>query len=277
MTTLSHFETFVEVAQSGSFAAAARTLALPRSTITARIKALESALGTALFHRTTRQVRLTADGQTYLAQVQPALAALAAAGENLKSSQVPKGLVRMSVPVDLVQPSFARALSSFQELYPEVLLDVHVSDQTVDLVRDGFDLALRGLRVTTDNAVMRKIASNRMVAVARPDVAARSGFEDLMKAGSVMDPIGAFEEASAKPFGFKTRNFQLAKEMLLATDSAGLLPRAICADELASGDLVELPVDIELPEIPLFVVLPSGRHVSKRVRLFVDHLVSAFR
>jgi len=277
MTTLSHFETFVEVAQSGSFAAAARTLALPRSTITARIKALESALGTALFHRTTRQVRLTADGQTYLAQVQPALAALAAAGENLKSSKVPKGLVRMSVPVDLVQPSFARALSTFQEQYPEVLLDVHVSDQTVDLVRDGFDLALRGLRVTTDNAVMRKVASNRMVAVARPDVAARSGFEDLMEAGAVLDPIGALAETSAKPFGLKTRNFQLAKEMLLKTDIAGLLPRAICADELASRDLVELPVDIELPEIPLFVVLPTGRHVPKRVRLFVDHLVSAFR
>ncbi|QDG75803.1 LysR family transcriptional regulator [Labrenzia sp. PHM005] len=277
MTTLSHFETFVEVAQSGSFAAAARTLALPRSTITARIKTLESALGTALFHRTTRQVRLTADGQTYLAQVQPALAALAAAGENLKSSQVPKGLVRMSVPVDLVQPLFARALSGFQEQYPEVQLDVHVSDQTVDLVRDGFDLALRGLRVTTDNAVMRKIASNRMVAVARPDVAARDGFEGLMEAGAVLDPIGALAETSAKLFGLKTRNFQLAKELLLTMDIAGLLPRAICADELACGDLVELTVDIELPEIPLFVVLPTGRHVPKRVRLFVDHLVSAFR
>ena len=113
MTTLAHLETFVEVAGLGSFAAAARQLDLPRSTVTARIKALEEELGVALFQRTTRQVRLTVEGEAYREKVQPALRDLEEAGEQLKSAQAPQGMVRVSVPVALPLDVLAEAMASF--------------------------------------------------------------------------------------------------------------------------------------------------------------------
>lgn len=280
MTTLDHLETFVEVALSGSFAEVARKLSVPRSTVTARVKALENDLAVALFHRTTRQVRLTAEGEQYLADVQPALRSLMAAGEGLKSKQSPKGTVRMTVPVDLAQPGFAKALSEFQSRYAEIELQIHVSDQPVDLIREGFDLALRGYRVEQDQAVVRKIASNTLVIVARPEVVQDGSFKPLLAAGAVLDPIGALgTEQRRLPTAarIRTRNFQMARELARTMDVAAVLPRALCSREISSGTFIELETDLELPDIPLFLVLPTGRHVPNRVRLLVDHLVQAFR
>ncbi|UES54729.1 LysR family transcriptional regulator [Roseibium aggregatum] len=278
MTTLAHLETFVEVASLGSFAAAARQLDLPRSTVTARIKALEEELGVALFQRTTRQVRLTVEGEAYREKVQPALRDLEEAGEQLKSAQAPQGMVRMSVPVDLPLDVLAEAMASFNLRYPEVRVEVHVSDRPVDLTGERFDFALRGNRVASESVIVRKIASSFLVLVARPELLEETVYDHLLKSGRVIDPAEVLEEAGqggGVPV-YRTRNLQLALALVLNGGVAGILPKSMCAEFLADGRLAEAACPVDLPELPLFAVLPSRRFIPKRVRLLVDHLASAF-
>lgn len=278
MTTLAHLETFVEVASLGSFAAAARQLDLPRSTVTARIKALEEELGVALFQRTTRQVRLTVEGEAYREKVQPALRDLEEAGEQLKSAQVPQGMVRVSVPVDLPLDVLAEAMASFNLRYPEVRIEVHVSDRPVDLTGERFDFALRGNRVASESVIVRKIASSFLVLVARPELLEEASFDELLTSGRVIDPAEVLEEAGqggGAPV-YRTRNLQLALALVLNGGVAGILPKSMCVEFLADGRLAEAACPVDLPELPLFAVLPSRRFIPKRVRLLVDHLASAF-
>ncbi|MEE4014381.1 LysR family transcriptional regulator [Roseibium sp. FZY0029] len=278
MTTLAHLETFVEVASLGSFAAAARQLDLPRSTVTARIKTLEEELGVALFRRTTRQVRLTVEGEAYREKVQPALRALEEAGEQLKSAQAPQGIVRVSVPVDLPLDVLAEAMASFNERFPDVQIDVHVSDRPVDLTAERFDFALRGNRVALESVIVRKIASSPMVLVACPDLLEGATFDDLLTSGRVIDPAEILMQAGKEggvPL-YRTRNLQLARALVLKGSVAGILPKSMCVESLADGHIRKAPCPVDLPELPLFAVLPSRRFIPKRVRLLVDHLASAF-
>jgi DNA-binding transcriptional LysR family regulator len=280
MAGLQHLETFVEVALRGSFAAAARQLDLPRSTVTARVKALESELGVALFQRTTRQVGLTSEGEAYLAKVQPALSVLEEAGEELEAAQAPSGLIRLTVPVDLPTVRLANALVSYQELYPDVELDVHISDRPVDLIAERFDLALRGNRVSDENVIVRKIGSNPQTIVARPDVAAGASVEDLARRGRMLDASHILAETFGmdfKPADFRTTNKQLAKAMVLKRDLAAVLPRSICETEIEGNVLCEMNPQLQLPDLPLFLVLPSSRFVPRRVRLLVETFVKMLK
>lgn len=278
MTALTHLETFVEVANHGSFAGAARGLGLPRSTVTARIKALEDDLGVALFRRTTRQVRLTQEGEAYLASVEPAMKQLEDAGERLRSAQAPQGLVRLSVPVDLPLDRLAGAMKDFNTLYPAVQIEVHISDRPVDLTGERFDFALRGNRAASENVVIRKIASSPLVAVAGPALAAGRSFDALHSDGRLLDPAGALGDAGERkvPPVFRTRNLQLVRALVQSGDVAAILPRSICEDGLVAGTLRELECRQPLPDLPLYLVLPSRRFIPNRVRLLVEHLAAVF-
>ncbi|MBN9671774.1 LysR family transcriptional regulator [Roseibium aggregatum] len=279
MTALSHLETFIEVAASGSFAGASRHLGLPRSTVTARIKSLEEELGVALFQRTTRQVRLTPEGESYLSKVQPAMVELKEAGEQLKSALAPQGLVRLSVPVDLPLDKMADAMTSFNARYPDVRIEVHISDRPVDLTGERFDFALRGNRAASENVVVRKIASSPLLPVARPELLAGASFDALLAEGRVLDPAGAMgeTECSGSTAVFRTRNLQLVRALVLTGSVAAVLPRSMCEDLLETGELVETGYPAPLPDLSLYAVLPSRRFVPKRVRLLVDHLAKVFR
>ncbi|XYK81509.1 MAG: LysR family transcriptional regulator [Labrenzia sp.] len=280
MTNLSHIETFVEAARRHSFADAARHLNLPRSTVTARIKALENELGVALFRRTTRKISMTHEGEHYLRKVEPALTILEEAGEELVSDRAPSGLVRFSIPIDLPREVLANALAGFRADYPEIDLEIHISDRPVDLIGERFDFALRGNKVSSESFVIRKISDNRLVLVGRPEVAAQRHAADILSSGDFIDPTGLLD---AKMPGrnqrrpVRTQNLHLVKELVLAFPLLGLLPETMCKAELQSGQLIALQTDIALPDLPLFLVLPSRRFVPKRVRLLTDHLVSVFK
>ncbi|WP_299816222.1 LysR family transcriptional regulator [uncultured Roseibium sp.] len=278
MRALTHLETFVEVAGSGSFAEAARRLKLPRSTVTARIKALEENLGVALFRRTTRQVRLTQEGEAYLSGVEPAMKQLEEAGERLRSAGAPQGPVRLSVPVDLPLDRLANAIKDFNGLYPKVQIEVHISDRPVDLTGERFDFALRGNRAASENVVIRKIASSPLVAVAPPELATGKPFDALVREGRVLDPAGVLEDAgdTSAPAIFRTRNLQLVRALVLTGGVAAILPRSICADALEVGALAEISCPQSLPDLPLYLVLPSRKFIPKRVRLLMEHLAAVF-
>jgi DNA-binding transcriptional LysR family regulator len=278
MTTLTHLETFVEVADRGSFAEAARRLKVPRSTVTARVKALEEDLGVALFRRTTRQVRLTQEGETYLSGVGPAMKQLEEAGERLRSAGAPQGLVRLSVPVDLPLDRLANAIKDFNTRYPQVQIEVHISDRPVDLTGERFDFALRGNRAASENVVIRKIAASPLVAVAPPDLIAEISFDTLVREGRVLDPAGVLEDLgdASAPTIFKTRNLQLVRALVLSGGVAAILPRSICEEDLLAGNLREMDCVKTLPNLPLYLVLPSRKFIPNRVRLLMEHLAAVF-
>ncbi|PYE21529.1 LysR substrate binding domain-containing protein [Paraburkholderia silvatlantica] len=165
---------FVAVVDSGSFAAAARELGLPRSTVSARVAALEARLGVRLLRRSTRQLALTEDGEVWYARVGGAIATLRdAEHRGLAEGATLSGMIRLSVPLDFPDVVLADAIAAFLGEHPRVRVDVHVSNDVVDFVSDRFDLAIRGGKPGGNDAVARRIAGFRLASFASPTWLAR--------------------------------------------------------------------------------------------------------
>ncbi|MDG4720260.1 MULTISPECIES: LysR family transcriptional regulator [Thalassospira] len=276
-------ETFIEVADAGSFSGAARRLSVPRSTVTARIAALEDHLATRLLHRTTRQVSLTDDGQRYLEHCRNALALLQEGEADLAQHGAPSGQIRISVPVDYPKGLLAEQITSFRATYPDVRFVVDVSDHTVDLVAENYDLALRGRHPGRDGLIARRLRFEPMGLFARPGLFK----SDIWRAGSkpvvpVLDHAHVLQSGSSPDLELpeppiRTGNFELARSLAAQGELAAILPISGCADDVARGRLVQIKCPIELEALALYIVMPSRRQLPKRVRLFVDHLVAQFQ
>lgn len=166
----------VKVADTLSFSRAARAFGVPASSISRRITDLEAALGVELLHRTTRTVRLTEAGALYLEQVRAGLAQLDDADELVgQRSSTPSGTLRISAMPGYGQRLLMPALQDFGERYPEIVLDVHLSDALVELGRDQIDIAIRGGRQPQDRVVARKLDPNRFVLAASPQYLQKAG------------------------------------------------------------------------------------------------------
>lgn len=185
MDKLRALQYLIKVADTLSFSRAAKTLGVPASSISRRIADLEAELGVELLHRTTRTVRLTEIGALYLEQVRAGLAQLTDAEElvGLRGG-TPSGTLRISAMLGY-GPVLLPVLAAFSERYPDILLDVHLSDTIVDLGRDQIDIAIRGGRKPQDRIVARKLDSNRFILAASPQYLARMGtprtLEDLLQ------------------------------------------------------------------------------------------------
>ncbi|MDM4765912.1 LysR family transcriptional regulator [Pelomonas sp. SE-A7] len=191
MDKLRALQYLLAVADGLSFSRAARAFGVPASSISRRIADLESALGVQLLHRTTRTVRLTELGAQYLEQVRPGLAQLKDADELVgQRSSKPGGTLRISAMPGYGQALLMPALQDFGERYPEIVLDVHLSDALVDLGRDQIDIAIRGGRQPQDRVVARKLDPNRFVLAASRKYLKRMGtprtLQDLEKHRALM-------------------------------------------------------------------------------------------
>lgn len=166
----------LKVADTSSFSRAARAFGVPASSISRRISDLEAALGVELLHRTTRMVRLTEAGANYVEQVRTGLAQLDDADEAVgPGGHRPAGTLRISTMPGYGSALLMPALATFNDRYPDVLLDVHLSDSVVDLGRDQIDLAIRGGRQPEGRVVARKLDDNRFVLAASPEYLKRHG------------------------------------------------------------------------------------------------------
>ena len=176
MDKLRALQYLVKVADTLSFSRAARAFGVPASSISRRITDLEAALGVQLLHRTTRTVRLTEIGARYLEQVRAGMAQLEDADELVgQSSATPSGTLRISAMPGYGSLLLMPALQDFGERYPDIVLDVHLSDALVDLGRDQIDIAIRGGREPQDRMVARKLDPNRFMLAASPQYLARMG------------------------------------------------------------------------------------------------------
>jgi len=282
---------FARVVQAGSFVKASRELGIPKSTVSRKVFDLETRLGARLLQRTTRSLRLTDIGREYFARAERIVAdAEAAEAAVLQLQAEPRGLLRVSIPLNMGQ--LGTIGQRFLARYAEVRLELVCSDRLVDLVAEGFDLAVRVGRLADSTLIARPLGTIRNVFVASPGLLEQYGTpnapEPLVKL-----PCLAFgsatERASWELAGPAARALSLKIEprfvandfeVLIAATLSGLgvalVPEHRCAAELASGRLIRLLPEWSSIIRPLHAVYPSGRHLTPKVTTFLEHLSRSF-
>lgn len=291
MDTLISMKVFAAVVDSGSFAAAAERLGMSRAMASKHVGHLESHLGTRLLHRTTRRLGLTESGAAYHEHCTQILGEIAAAEAGAARLTVkPQGTLRLAMPVAFSLRHMGPLLSAYLDKYPEVKLDALLSDRRVDLIEEGVDLALRIGPTPESGLIAHRLASDRMVICASPDYLQRHGTPqrpaDLERhncvlysyssAGSEWLLRDAHGEHAIRVSGrVRANNGDLLKQ--LAVDGIGVVrqPRFLIGDEIRAGRLVELLPGYTMDPVGIHAVYPSRKHLSAKIRSFVDHLSAA--
>ena len=290
MQGLPQFLAFAQTARRGSFAAAARDLGGSPSTMAKSVARLETALGVKLFHRTTRQVSLTADGERLFHRCERVLAEF----EDLQADAAgtrtaPSGTLRVDLPVFYGRRFVLPLLAALQREHPALSLEVRLHDSFVDLVRDGLDLAVRMGELRDSSLVARRIDWQHLVMVASPAYLQAHGTPRRLE-----DLAGHQAVAFRMPSSGRSRPWQLRQgrrtvEMhplhtvqISDTEALGTaarlgmgltqLPDYIVQDDLARGELVEVLRACQPAPMPISAVVPSGRLLPPRVRVLLDAL-----
>ncbi len=294
MQGLQQFIAFAETAKHGGFAAAAREQGVAPSTLAKAVGRLEAALGVKLFHRTTRQVTLTPDGERLYQRCQRVLAEVEdLQAEASGSRAMPMGTLRVDLPVYYGKTFVLPLLAGLAAQHPQLRLDVRMTDTQVDLVRDGIDLAVRIGALNDSSLVARRIDRQHLVLCASAAYLARCGtprrIEDLSAHAAIVFRLPT--SGRDRPWQLRQRGQPVAlqpaphvrvneTEGLLAAVKLGLgicqLPDMLAQQELASGELVELLPGCRPEAMPIHIVYPSGRLLPARVRAAIEAL-SALR
>ncbi|MFM9902545.1 MAG: LysR substrate-binding domain-containing protein [Polaromonas sp.] len=282
---------FAEVAERGGFAAAGRVLGVTKSRLSRRIAELEARLGVRLLQRTTRKLSLTSVGETYLRHCAAMRDEALAASEAVAHLQAaPRGPLRISCPVTLAQTSVGYLIPRYMALYPQVTLDVMVTNRVVDLVEEGVDVALR-VRPTLDDSgslVIKLLGEGRGQLLASPALLQRQGtphnLADLQRMDLVaMSAVGGFSEWTltgpdgvAAVFKYRARlvadDLQTLKLAMLAGAGIGFLPPLISQAERQAQLLVPVLPGWSLPTSQVHAVFASRRGQVPAVRSFLDFL-----
>jgi len=281
----------VSVVEAGSFVGAAEALDLSPAAVSRQVAALESRLGVRLLNRTTRRLSLTGEGEVFVERARDLLEAVAEAeAEVTERSAEAIGRLRVNAPVSFGIRHLAGLWGEFLERYPRLQLDITLSDRTVDLVEEGFDLAIRIGRLPDSSLVARRLASTRMVLCASPRYVERQGAPDHPKAladhvvwsysyfalGDEWRFDGPDGEVSVRLRPrLHSNNGDTCRAGALEHRCIILQPSFLVADALRAGTLVELLPDYRAGELDIHALYPSRRHVAPRVRLMVDYLASA--
>jgi DNA-binding transcriptional LysR family regulator len=285
-------QAFVRVAEAESFSGAARRLRASKSVVSRQVSALEADLGVRLFHRTTRSLTLTEAGQGYLAQVSRILADLDDADASLSRLQAkPRGRLRISAPMSFGFLHLARALPDFLERYPEVEADLSMSDRYVDLVEEGFDLAIRIGRLEDSSLIARHLAPIRMAVCGSPAYLDRRGIPahprdlsghdclcyTLMSGSDVWDFVADGEAMPVEIAGrLRADNGDALRVAALRGLGLCYLPTFIAGADLQSGSLVSVLGEFMPADFAAYAVYPTARLLSPKVRAFVDFLIERF-
>lgn len=280
MTNLTQIQTFIEVAQTGSFAQAGRRLGVPRSTVSARVRALEERLNVRLLHRTTRQVTLTDEGRLYKERCEDTLDRLMAAEDELSRTDRLSGSIRMTVPIDMSKSYLATSLGAFTRRHPSIEIEVIVTDESIDLIGENVDIALRGGSPGAPGLTARRLGAGALELYASPQYLRAKQIKPPLTtlAGHVVfDPTrqgGADLLAGALKGSVKTRNFELAKALAIQSHGLAVLPKSVCAESVETGQLLTVATAAPLPSLALYIVVPTRKHMPMRVRKLIDFLVS---
>jgi DNA-binding transcriptional LysR family regulator len=280
---------FVTVLEAGSFAAAARRLAMPTTTVSAKVAALEERLGITLIQRTTRKLRATPAGQRYFERCRIGLRELEAAeAEVTMDGDVPSGTLRLTAPVSMARVLLAPIVIGFREAFPEVKVELLVADREADLVGEGIDLALRVGELKDSSMVARMFVSGSGGFYASANYLARhgtpKGLDDLAR-HEIIGRAGARAAREARrgqiamnPGGTITcDDFNLARSLIAMDGGIGYLPTLLADGGPGDPPLVRVLPEFSVPQTGLYFVYPSQRFVPARVKAFIAFAVQAAR
>jgi DNA-binding transcriptional LysR family regulator len=292
MDRLVSITAFVRVAESGGFTAAARRLNLSTAAVSEQVQALENALGVRLLNRTTRQVSLTEIGHEYYERCVQILQELDEADRVASALQLtPRGQLRVYCHQG-VSRFVASLVTGFLARYPEASVDLRTGHVMIDLVQEGFDLAITPLPPPDSSLMSRRLAAGRLILCCAPSYldkhpaprrpADLAGHNCLRYAYAPFGDHWPFLDAGGNPMVARVSSnlITTSPETLRAAALAGtgvvFLPPFAISDLLASGGLVPLLPDYQTPEFEIVALYPHRRHVTAKVRAFIDMLVERF-
>jgi len=278
---LNALKTFIDVVRAGSFSGAARRTGMPRSSVSLRIRNLESSLGVRLFKRSTRAFALTFDGQDLYQRAEGALASLSDTLADLKQAGPShSGEIRMTLPADFPATIVAPAISEFCTAFPKVRINVVPTNAVLDLVSENFDVALRIGAANPQGAVVRGALDMELGFYASADYLHRHGTPaSIARATRLIGPqqpelrrlVEQSVDGGVLPqFHIAVDSFTFIRELVLIGQGIGLLPRSLCKTALGSGALVKVfPISVS---VKLHLTYPSRADISPKVKVFAEIL-----
>jgi LysR family transcriptional regulator for bpeEF and oprC len=294
MNKLQAMEVFVQVVDAGGFTRAAETLQLPKATVSTLVASLEQSLAVKLLHRTTRQVSVTADGAAYYERCLRILADVKDAEESISRTRLsPSGRLRVDAPTGIAADIVVPALPDFFERYPDISLELGSSDRLVDLVEEGVDCAIRAGELSNSSLIARRVGILNFITCASPDYLARHGTPVHPSELERHRCVNYFSAKTGKiyPWDFSRdgERFDLPLVGHIAlNDSNSYLQAGLAGlgviitvdfmvrDHIAAGVLVPVMPDWISDPIPIHVVYPQNRHLSAKVRVFVEWVADLF-
>lgn len=293
MDKLANMQAFALVGHTGSFAEAARRLNLANSVVSKRVKDLEDYLQTQLLIRTTRRVSLTDNGYSYLEYVRKFLDDLDEVENRLRhQTDLPIGTIMLNAPTSFGMQYLGPSLASYLEKYPDVEIKTYLTDRQVNLIQEGYDLAIRTGPLKSSSLIARKLVDCRRVVCASPAYFEKNGRPQTPKELKQHNCLSYLNLADGKawPFyaegkriwqsvsgRFSSDNGDLLHEAALAGCGVTLLPTFIVGNSLGSGQLEVVLDDYEDPDFNIYAVYQHTRHLSSKVRTLIDHLATCFR
>ncbi len=291
---MNEMATFTRVVESGSFAHAAESLSLSPSAVSKIISRLEDRLRVKLLTRTTRKLALTVEGERYLEHAREILSAIEAAESEIAAARgKPSGVIRVNVGTAVGKHQLAPILGRFLEQYPEISVELSVTDRQIDIIAEQADVVLRTGALSDSSLQARKLTDSHRLICASPDYLARHGTPrvpaDLLQHNCLL--ISRMPHLARWPFHTPEGINHLKVSGNLVVDNADILRdmavrglgivrigEVLVRSALARGTLVSLLEDVHAPEtFPIWAVTPPGRARVHRIRLFIDYLAEAFR
>ncbi|MBF0128198.1 MAG: LysR family transcriptional regulator [Magnetococcales bacterium] len=292
MDRITLMETFLRVVDGGSFAEAARKGGVSRAAVSKYIDLLEEHLGIRLLNRTTRRLHLTAEGEIYAQRCRKILEEINDAEQTVTLLHgAPRGLLRVSAPMSFGILHLAPAIADFLLAFPGIKIDLALNDRFVDLVEEGFDVAVRIGALENSTLVARRLASARLVLCASPGYVVRHGQpmtpEELTRHACLLysytltPTIWRFfhggEERSVRINGpLQANNGDAVRAAARAGVGVAILPDFLIEGDLEANTLMALLPEFDMPPVGVYAVYPANPHISAKVRKFIDFLLDRF-
>lgn len=295
MDKIHAMQLFIRVAELESFSRAADTLGLPKGSVSRQIQALENLLGTQLLHRTTRRVSLTQDGMVYYERAKDLLANLDELDGLFQSDPTSiSGRLRVDMPVAVARNLVIPKLPSFLQQYPGIELELSSSDRLVDVIREGFDCVVRVGTLKDSGLIARTLGKLSMINCASPDYLARFGYPDNLEDLASHAVIHYAVNLGTRPQGFEFFNGDAtvwvktggiltvnSTETYHAACLAGLgiiqVPRVGVREALRAKKMVEILPQYRAEPMPVSLIYPHRRNLSRRVHLFMEWLTGIMK
>lgn len=293
MDRFEEMRVFVGVVDAGSFVGAASALDISKTAASRLVSELETRLKVRLLHRTTRKLSLTQEGHTFYARCKALLGGVEEAEAEITARSLEvSGLLKINVPVSFGLLHLAPLWARFMDRHPQLTLDVTLSDRVVDLVEEGYDMAVRIARLSSSTLVSRKLASTRMILCASPKYLRRrgapshpaelAGHDVLAYSLFSMGDHWAFEgpagkvEVKVTP-RLRSNSGDTCRAAALQHQGIILQPSFLVGEDLRAGTLVEVLPSYPSGELGVYAVYPSRAHVAPKVRMLIEFLADSFR